>query len=140
MRASPRRPSRPGQVTVEFVMILSFLFIVLLAALAISYTYYDWSATAKRSSDAEQAAKLLAAAVSHVADAGEGASVTLFVPGPQDATVSADGHAIVIATNYTEYSFATVTNMTYVNSSNFTVNSDVRVYMLGGIVRLENVQ
>ncbi|MFA5106007.1 MAG: hypothetical protein WC506_03540 [Candidatus Micrarchaeia archaeon] len=131
---------RPGQVTVEFVMIVSFLFIVLLAALSISFIYYDWAAGAKRTSESERAAKLLAAAVSHVADSGEGSSITAFVPGPENATVTFEDHSVVVTTNYTRYSFSAVTNMTQAVPANFTLNSYVRIYMLNGTVRLENVQ
>ncbi|HQT44395.1 MAG TPA: hypothetical protein PLO51_00295 [Candidatus Micrarchaeota archaeon] len=132
-----RRPK--GQVTVEFVMIVSFLFMVLLSALVISSIFYGWVAVSRHTDEAEQSAKVLAAAVSHISDSGEGSSLVVFVPGPSDGIASIEDHMIVITTNYTMYTFATPTSkMAFTNSSNFTLNSNARVYMLNGTVRIEN--
>ncbi len=136
---APRR--RLGQTTVEFIMVVSFLFFILLTALVISYIYYDWVIISGHVGDAETSGKILAAAVSHVFNAGEGASVVVFVPNHDNATVSFEDHSIVVESNYTRFAFPLTTNRTLIaNSSNFTLNANVRVYMLNNTVRLENAQ
>ncbi len=139
-RMPPPAPGRrKGQVTVEFVMIVSFLFMVLLSALVISSIFYDWVAVSRHTDEAEQSARVLAAAVSHISDSGEGSSLTVFVPGPSYGIASVEDHMIVITTNYTMYAFATPTSrMQFTNASNFTLNSNARIYMLNGTVRIEN--
>jgi len=88
-----------GQASAEFIVVIIALFTILFTSFAVSQIFFNTTDSLKDKMATERASDTLAAAIAETYTAGDGASTSVYLLGPQGANVSIEGNSVIVYTN-----------------------------------------